>query len=147
MGRGRKVNSNGERSMKLLREKAIEIFSEKGYFQTKISDVVKAADVTQPTFYLYFESKEVLYKDILVEFQTNLEKIFDETINEYEHLQSSKSTIQVILSRLFTYFTLNPHLTKIGLNKSDVPFVNEIYATEISKYFRRSILNICEKSL
>lgn len=126
MGRGRKVNSSGERSMKLLREKAIEIFSEHGYFQTKISDIVKAANVTQPTFYLYFESKEVLYKDIVTDFQSNLEAIFNETELEYSYFQNSKQTIQIILGRLFNYFVENPHLTKIGLYESNLPFVSEI---------------------
>ena len=60
MARGRKVNSNGEKSKQLLREKAIELFSSNGYYQTKISDIVKEANVTQPTFYLYFESKDSL---------------------------------------------------------------------------------------
>ena len=50
MARGRKVNSNGERSKQLLLEKALALFSEKGYHDTKISDIVKAANVTQPTF-------------------------------------------------------------------------------------------------
>ncbi|KGR80124.1 TetR/AcrR family transcriptional regulator [Ureibacillus manganicus] len=136
MARGRKVNSNGEKSMKLLREKAIEIFSEYGYFQTKISDIVKAANVTQPTFYLYFESKETLYKEIITEFKFNLEEIFDDTVNEYEHHQDSKVTIQVLLTRIFNYFALNPHLTKIGLTESDMS-LNGI----LSQKFK----NICEK--
>ena len=50
MARGRKFNSNGEQSKQLLLEKAIELFSDKGYHHTKISDIVKAANVTQPTF-------------------------------------------------------------------------------------------------
>lgn len=126
MARGRKVNSNGERSRKLLREKAIELFSENGYYQTKISDIVKSAHVTQPTYYLYFESKEALYKDLLKEFHTNLEQIIDETVSEYQQLQDSKQTFQVILSKLFNYFATNPHLTKIGLNESNVDFVTEV---------------------
>lgn len=136
MARGRKVNSNGEKSMKLLREKAIEIFSEYGYFQTKISDIVKAANVTQPTFYLYFESKETLYKEIITEFKFNLEEIFDDTVSEYEHHQDSKVTIQVLLTRIFNYFALNPHLTKIGLTESDM---------SLNGILSQKLKNICEK--
>ena len=136
MARGRKVNSNGEKSMKLLREKAIEIFSEYGYFQTKISDIVKAANVTQPTFYLYFESKEALYKEIITEFKSNLEKISDDTVREYEHLHDSKVTLQVLLTRTFNFFALNPHLTKIGLTESDMS-LNEILKEKLQR--------ICEK--
>lgn len=70
--RGRKVNSSGEKSKKLLLEKAIELFSQRGYHETKISDIVKAANLTQPTFYLYFTHKESLYTDLLSQFNNSL---------------------------------------------------------------------------
>ncbi|CAM5191312.1 TetR family transcriptional regulator OS=Ureibacillus acetophenoni OX=614649 GN=SAMN05877842_101148 PE=4 SV=1 [Ureibacillus acetophenoni] len=120
-----------QKSMKLLREKAIEIFAEYGYFQTKISDIVKAANVTQPTFYLYFESKDVLYKEIITDFQTNLEKIIDESVSESNALQNSKETIHVILNRMFNYFSLNPDLTKVGLFESDVPTASKILSQKL----------------
>ncbi|MFY3791585.1 TetR/AcrR family transcriptional regulator [Ureibacillus sp. MALMAid1270] len=139
MARGRKVNSNGERSMKLLREKAIELFSEYGYFQTKISDIVKAAKVTQPTFYLYFESKESLYKDIIIDFQTNLEKIFDESKNAQETDQNTTQLVQEILIRLFTFFAENPHLTKIGLYETNTPFVYDILLLKFKNFYEKHL--------
>ena len=72
MARGRRVNSSGERSKQLLLKKAIELFSTHGYHQTKISDIVKAANVTQPTFYLYFQSKESLFNDLNEQFRNDL---------------------------------------------------------------------------
>lgn len=36
---------------------AIEVFREKGIEKTKVSDIVKAADIAQGTFYLYFPSR------------------------------------------------------------------------------------------
>lgn len=147
MARGRKVNSSGERSRKLLREKAIELFSENGYYQTKISDIVKAAHVTQPTYYLYFESKEALYKDLITEFHTNLEQIFDETISEYQGLQDSKKTIQVILTRLFSYFSINPYLTKIGLNESNVPFVTEVLPQKFQSILENDLKSLQKQNV
>ena len=91
MARGRRVNSSGEKSKQLLLEKAIELFSIHGYHQTKISDIVKAANLTQPTFYLYFQSKESIFKDLNTE---NLKQIF-------------------------YYFVENPNLTKIGFYESE----------------------------
>jgi len=66
--RGRKANSSGEKSKKLLLEKAIELFSQRGYHETKISDIVKAANLTQPTFYLYFTqlSHTEIFKHCLI---------------------------------------------------------------------------------
>ncbi|ACO03984.1 MAG TPA: TetR/AcrR family transcriptional regulator [Persephonella sp.] len=44
---------------------AVKIFSEKGYFNTKVSDIVKDAGVAQGTFYLYFKSKEEIFLSIV----------------------------------------------------------------------------------
>ena len=113
MARGRKVNSNGEKSKQLLREKAIELFAINGYFQTKISDIVKAAKVTQPTFYLYFESKDSLFHDLNQQFQQDLLNILDEQFdNENLHFQK-------VIENLLQYFESNPMLTKIGLYQSE----------------------------
>lgn len=44
------------------------LFSEKGYHDTKVSDIVKQAGVAQGTFYLYFESKADLFAALLDKF-------------------------------------------------------------------------------
>lgn len=116
MARGRKVNSNGEKSKQLLREKAIELFSTKGYYQTKISDIVKAANVTQPTFYLYFESKDSLFLDLNEQFQQKLFYIFDEQ-------DQTDAQIHKVIVNLLQYFAENPLLTRIGLYQSEQSYV------------------------
>lgn len=119
MARGRKVNSNGERSKQLLLEKAIELFSTYGYHQTKISDIVKAADLTQPTFYLYFQSKESLYNDLNEKFQKGLNPIF---LNKPVHTVTNHTedkTIQEHLKQIFDYFIEDPNLTKIGFYEAE----------------------------
>jgi len=117
MARGRKVNSNGEKSKQLLREKAIELFSTNGYYQTKISDIVKAAQVTQPTFYLYFESKESLFQDLNQQFQQDLLNILDEQFHQQD------TPFQKVVENLLHYFTANPMLTKIGLYQSEESYL------------------------
>lgn len=44
----------------LILQSAIEIISEKGLYNTSISDIVRKAGVAQGTFYLYFRSKNAL---------------------------------------------------------------------------------------
>jgi len=113
MARGRKVNSNGEKSKQLLREKAIELFSSNGYYQTKISDIVKEANVTQPTFYLYFESKDSLFLDLNQQFQQDLFNILENQI-EVQDIQFPS-----VVENLLLYFAANPLLTNIGLFQSE----------------------------
>lgn len=118
MARGRRVNSSGERSKQLLLEKAIELFSAHGYHQTKISDIVKAANLTQPTFYLYFHSKESLFNDLNSEFQTNLYEIFNDGLAQLEGRENIRTQVFNMLKEIFSYFVQNPNLTKIGFYES-----------------------------
>ncbi|TBL75042.1 TetR/AcrR family transcriptional regulator [Paenibacillus thalictri] len=43
---------------------ALKLFETEGYHTTKVSDIVQEAGVAQGTFYLYFKSKEDLFRDI-----------------------------------------------------------------------------------
>lgn len=120
MARGRRVNSNGERSKKLLLEKAIELFSIHGYHQTKISDIVKAANLTQPTFYLYFQSKESLFKDLNTNFKNQLYEIFNSGLTQTVHdVKCIRTKLAENLKQIFRYFAENPNLTRIGFYESE----------------------------
>jgi len=46
---------------------AMETFVEHGYAATKLEDVAKRAGVTKGTLYIYFESKEALFKAVVRE--------------------------------------------------------------------------------
>lgn len=136
MARGRRVNSSGEKSKQLLLEKAIELFSRHGYHQTKISDIVKAANLTQPTFYLYFQSKESLFKDLNTDFQNRLYEIFNDSLMQtVEDVKSVRAQLTEHLKRIFSYFVQNPNLTKIGFYESEEAIhvkdelVNRVVAT------------------
>ena len=119
MARGRRVNSSGEKSKKLLLEKAIELFSTHGYHQTKISDIVKAASLTQPTFYLYFQSKETLFNDLNEKFQNDLIEIFTNTEETVSATNNANELIEQNLKCIFDYFIENPNLTKIGFYEAE----------------------------
>lgn len=119
MARGRRVNSSGEKSKKLLLEKAIELFSTNGYYETKISDIVKAANLTQPTFYLYFQSKESMFNDLHENFQKSVFDILRTENGQLEDGNIIKNKIHSDLTNIFTYFTENSNLTTIGLSNSE----------------------------
>jgi AcrR family transcriptional regulator len=44
---------------------ALDVFVERGYAATKLADVARRAGVTKGTMYLYFESKEALFKAVI----------------------------------------------------------------------------------
>jgi len=52
-------NSGGEKRDRILRA-AVEIFSRKGFFNSKVSEIARAASVADGTIYLYFRNKDDL---------------------------------------------------------------------------------------
>lgn len=53
-------------------ERALLVFAERGYHGASITDVVKAAGVARGTFYLYFDSKEAVFRELIDDLLTTL---------------------------------------------------------------------------
>lgn len=76
-----------ERRNKIL-EVSLDLFIEKGFAGTKISDISAAANMSAGLFFHYFESKEQVYKE-LVEMglsgtQNSMQIQFDDPIDFFE---------------------------------------------------------------
>ena len=52
-------NSGGDKRDRILRA-AVKIFSRKGFFNSKVSEIARAAEVADGTIYLYFRNKDDL---------------------------------------------------------------------------------------
>ena len=56
------TESKGERTRRRILEIAIERFGERGYRATSVSEIARAAGLTQAASYAYFDSKESLFQ-------------------------------------------------------------------------------------
>lgn len=54
-----------EQRRQLIIDKAIELFAKRGYAETKIGDIAKAADMSVGLMFHYFESKEKLFEELV----------------------------------------------------------------------------------
>jgi len=60
----RRLTTQGlERKQQLL-DRAAELFAERGYAETRVIDIVRAAGVAKGLFYWYFENKEALFEEL-----------------------------------------------------------------------------------
>lgn len=57
---------------------AMELFKEKGYEKTTVSDIVKAAGIAQGTFYIYYKNKEDVFISVI---ENTREKIIEQLID------------------------------------------------------------------
>lgn len=97
---------NGIATFNLIVETTIELFYEKGYFNTTIQDITSKAGIAAGTFYLYFPNKLLLYKHILNDFQRDIRKRIKERVaNIEDRFEKEKEGIKTFIN----YAIENPH--------------------------------------
>ena len=113
--RGRKKGSNGETSRTLLLQIAADEFAEHGYHETKISTIVRKANVTQPTFYLYFKSKEAIFEELEALFRGKLVSLtMNSLLGEGLDTTILPDRIAEGLTAIFQFFSEHRSLARIG---------------------------------
>ena len=63
---------------------ALELFTEKGFSSTRMVDVAKAAGISKGTLYLYFDSKEAIFKGVVQQRITPHIDSFTEIVENFE---------------------------------------------------------------
>ncbi|MCZ8514728.1 TetR/AcrR family transcriptional regulator [Paenibacillus filicis] len=97
---------------------ALELFAKKGYHNTKISDVVKAAGVSQGTFYWYFESKEQLTLELIHSGKEMLAKVIGQGYRKHAgSVEDMVSSSARLLTDLFEFADRNRYLMALLLIK------------------------------
>ncbi|NEU32185.1 TetR/AcrR family transcriptional regulator [bacterium LRH843] len=148
--RGRQKGSVGIKSKEAILKVAAEEFAEHGFHQTKVSTIVKRAGLTQPSFYLYFPSKEAIFQELVDTFQNKLINLTKESRLEPSLDQSMiSSKIAQGLCAVFQFFDDHRNLTKIGFFTADeaeeiklamVSHITEnLLAEQHDNYFRQNL--------
>jgi len=57
----------GEQRRAQILAAAEDVFSEKGFMTASIADITRRAGTAQGTFYIYFESKDQLFREVMLE--------------------------------------------------------------------------------
>ncbi|TXK71779.1 TetR/AcrR family transcriptional regulator [Paenibacillus sp. N3.4] len=97
---------------------ALELFAKKGYHNTKISDVVKSAGVSQGTFYWYFESKEQMTLALIHSGNEKLTKVIDQGYRQHAgSVDDMVKSSARLLTDLFEFADQNRYLMALLLIK------------------------------
>lgn len=73
---------------KTIIQNAFQVFLEKGYYQTKLSDIAQRSHMKRTTFYSYFKNKDAVFEETLL----YLIDVIDEALQTCLH---SKSTLSI----------------------------------------------------
>ncbi len=135
----------------LIIDKAIELFAKKGYAETKIGDIAKAADMSVGLMFHYFESKEKLFEEI-VRYGANAtntprEMNFENPLDYFEgflkmlfHYVKEQPRIMylfVIMGRMQHGEGITPHIKEIAESVNQIEQSAEVIAAgQQYGYFR-----------
>jgi AcrR family transcriptional regulator len=61
---GRELRARGKRTLARVLDAGALVFADRGYHAARVDDIVKSAEVSHGTFYLYFSSKQDLFRAI-----------------------------------------------------------------------------------
>jgi TetR/AcrR family fatty acid metabolism transcriptional regulator len=138
-----------ETRLRLLQSAEME-FALHGYQRAKISEIVKKAGLTQPAFYLYFSSKEMIYEEIVGQFRSAMTELMMNSRIEPGLQQMDISTRVVGVMESILSFLNNHHSrTQIGFlqgreageikqEMTDILAGNLLYEQQMG-YFRKDM--------
>ena len=115
-------------------EAALDIFAKKGYFNSRVAEIVEKVGIAKGTFYLYFNSK----KDLFLEMIHRYEQLVEENIN-LEVLKDNEITLEEkftqITKNYFNFYLKNRKLTNVIQREAvsiDDDFFKELQKMKIS---------------
>jgi AcrR family transcriptional regulator len=102
---GGRREANKEATRAALRAVARELFASRGYEQTTVRDIAQAANVTERTFYRYFDGKEGLVADGYLSWLTTLENAIKERPPEEPPLTAVHRALLAVIRQAATAAT------------------------------------------
>lgn len=127
-----------ERKKEIIRQVALELFSNYGIQKVTIADIAKKANVSQVTIYNYFGSKDELLKDVLIQFAHRKYEEYNEIIesnipypDKIEQIVFNKKQLGRTLNKEFidAFFLNDPGLKKFIedlFHKETIPIMKKI---------------------
>jgi AcrR family transcriptional regulator len=89
--------------MRRLSDAGMRVFAERGYHQSRVDDIVRAARTSHGTFYLYFANKEDLLRALAVDCAQEMEALADE-IGPIDATEAGFATLREFLDRFVTTY-------------------------------------------
>ncbi|MGH4120403.1 TetR/AcrR family transcriptional regulator [Clostridium sp.] len=85
---------------KSIKEAVVKLILEQGFHGTSISKIAKEAGVSPATLYIYYENKEIMLRDIYIEYS---EEIFDYLLSKIYVDIKGRELIEILARGYYTY--------------------------------------------
>jgi AcrR family transcriptional regulator len=134
-------HSKGASRRKEIIRVAAQLFSEKSYHDVTMDEVAEKVGVAKGTIYLYFESKEKLYLEILEHGFEAIESLLEK---EVERTDPAPEKLKKVLKLIFRFYRQNLDILRI-LSRDETHLIREHY--EFIEHWRHRRIKLYEKIL
>jgi len=114
--------TKGKHTKEIILNCAEKIFSQKGYYESQVSDISKLARVAKGTLYQYFKNKESLYISLIEKYVVEWENIIalniDDFIGEASPRDYARAYLRHRIWKTMTFFGENQDRANIVLRMS-----------------------------
>jgi len=130
----------GRRKEEIIKA-AAKLFSQKSYHDVTMDDIAEKVGVAKGTIYLYFDSKEKLYLEIMEDTYEEIESIL-----EKETAKSDPAPVKLkkVLGLIFKFYLQNLDVLRI-LSRDETHLIREHY--EFTEHWRLRRIRLYQKIL
>lgn len=136
---GRRMRKTGRKEE--IIESAAKLFSQKSYHDVTMDDIAEKVGVAKGTIYLYFDSKEKLYLEILEETYEEIESILEK---ETAKGDPAPAKLKKVLALIFKFYLQNIDALRI-LSRDETHLIREHY--EFTEHWRLRRIKLYRKIL
>jgi AcrR family transcriptional regulator len=104
------LTTQGQERKQQLLDSASQLFAERGYAETRVIDIVRAAGVAKGLFYWYFENKEAVFRELAEnirhEFRVHQSRAMDPDADALVQLRQATEASVHFMARHAPFFAL-----------------------------------------
>ena len=128
---------------------ALEVFTELGFAQAKVTDIASKAGVAKGTVYLYFKTKEELFEAVVRDF---IQPVFQDVAKMVDALPGPASQLlKMLIMRLYHSLPNSPErrgILRILLSEGErFPHLTEFYHREIISGAQQLVRRIVQRGI
>lgn len=130
MNKNIKISPKHFKKKDLILDSAVFIFSEYGFYNTKLEQITRSLNLTDKSIYYYFTSKGDLFLEVILSVQNKLDRLI-ETINQMDTTHIEKIKTYTNKAMTINGLTL---LMNIPKSLSNFALYNKVKSNEAKQY-------------
>jgi len=100
----RTIQDEAQSTRQRILDAAVEVFSQKGYHDTRVDDIVEASGTSKGGVYFYFRSKQEIFLALIDEFAHQLERaVIEAILHENEGIRRVNAALRSCLDVFHEY--------------------------------------------